>query len=245
VALSDNLIAYWSLDEASGNAIDAHSTHDLTDTNTVGAATGKVNGARDFERGNTEVFSIADNDDLSVGDIAFSIAAWVQLESKFADEMVIACKSSAGNGDWFLHYNDGLDRFQFQVFTAGGFGGSATANADNLGSPSTATWYFVVAWHDPTANTINICVNDGTVNSTSHSGGVGDFASTIFHIGGDPFANYWDGLIDEVGFWKKVLSASEITELYNAGSGRDYDYIINGGGATPTGYIHLPLMGVG
>ncbi len=42
----------------------------------------------------------------------------------------------------------------------------------------------------------------------------------------------WDGLIDEVGFWKgRVLSGAERTELYNAGAGRDYAYIIAGAAA--------------
>ena len=53
----------------------------LTDTNTVGATTGKVSGARDFELSNSEYFTIADNAALSVGDVAFTVAAWVNLES--------------------------------------------------------------------------------------------------------------------------------------------------------------------
>jgi hypothetical protein len=31
-------------------------------------------------------------------------------------------------------------------------------------------------------------------------------------------SQFWDGLIDEVGFWKRTLSAAEITELYASGS---------------------------
>ena len=89
MALTDNLISVWEMDEASGDAIDAHGSNDLTDTNTVAAAAGKINGARDFETGNSECFLLADNTDLSMGDIDFSITAWVQLESKTADRSIV------------------------------------------------------------------------------------------------------------------------------------------------------------
>jgi hypothetical protein len=223
MSLLTDLIAYWKLDESSGNAIDAHDDNDLTQTNDPGTATGILNDARDFERGSSELFSIADNDDLSVGDIDFTISAWVKLENKAADEMVIAAKSSGSQGDYFLEYNNDADRFRFLVFTGLGFSGSASVLADTLGSPAEATWYFVVAWHDAAANTLNIQVNNGTADTTSHSGGVNNNAGTLFFVGGDPFTNYWDGLIDEVGFWKRTLTSGERTSLYNSGSGLAYE----------------------
>lgn len=239
MALTDSLISYWKLDEAANtdNAVDAHGSNTLTRTNTPGVTTGKISGARDFERTSSQMFSISDNDSLSVGDIDFTVSAWVRLENKAADEMVIVTKTSASNGDYFLEYSENADRFRFIAFTAGGFAGSAAALANNLGSPAEATWYFIVAWHDATANTLNIQVNNGTVDSTSHSGGVGNFASTLFHIGGDPFNNFWDGLIDEVGFWKRVLTSQERTDLYNSGNGLSYDNFAGGGG----GGLSIPI----
>jgi hypothetical protein len=35
-------------------------------------------------------------------------------------------------------------------------------------------------------------------------------------------AHFTNGKIDEVNIWNKELSASEITELYNSGNGKQY-----------------------
>ena len=43
-ALKTNLVSWWNFDEASGNAIDAHASNDLTDVNTVGTADGPGGG---------------------------------------------------------------------------------------------------------------------------------------------------------------------------------------------------------
>ena len=242
MSLSDNLVAYWSLDEASGNAIDAHASNDLTDNNTVGTASGVVSGCRDFEESSSEYFSIADNTDLSTGDIDFTFAFWLQLESKATSKCPIV-KADAVNAEYYLQYHSGSDRLQFLVYGATGFGSGGSAVANTLGSPSTSTWYFVVCWHDSVNNQVGIAVNGGTADTASHSAGVLD-GTSAFHIGSYPgFSQHWDGLIDEVGFWKRVLTADERTELYNSGSGRDYAYIA--GGAAPATSGNLLLLGVG
>ena len=40
-------------------------------------------------------------------------------------------------------------------------------------------------------------------------------------------SNGFTGEIDEVGFWSRALSASEVTELYNAGAGLTYPFVSN------------------
>ena len=83
-----------------------------------------------------------------------------------------------------------------------------------------------MAWHDAASNTTNIQVNDGTVDSVSHSGGVyngtADFALGALFIGTPSY--HFDGLVDEVGFWKRVLTSQERTDLYNSGSGLEYPF---------------------
>jgi hypothetical protein len=102
--------------------------------------------------------------------------------------------------------------------------------ANNFGVVPQNAWHFVVYWHDSVNNQIGIAVNAGTADTGSHSGGVND-GNAPFQIGASVADNlYWDGFIDEVGFWKRVLTGAERTELYNAGSGRDYAYIAGGGG---------------
>ena len=37
----------------------------------------------------------------------------------------------------------------------------------------------------------------------------------------------FDGIMDEVGIWNRVLSDSEITELYNGGAGLTYPFVVD------------------
>jgi hypothetical protein len=73
-------------------------------------------------------------------------------------------------------------------------------------------------------------------NTKSYSGGI-TVNTRDFTIGTqNDTANIfrWDGLIDEVGFWKRVLTSAERTELYNSGNGRDYAYITAAAGVSLT-----------
>jgi hypothetical protein len=144
-----------------------------------------------------------------VGDEDFTSAGWVYLDSKVGNEYIINRGDDAG-----IYFDSAADRFRFRVT------GGVNANADNLGSPSLGTWYFVVGWHDSVNNQIGIQVNSGTANTTSHSTGVTD-NNTVLAIGAyDSVPNHtFNGRIDEVGFWKKVLTAQERTDLYNSGLG--------------------------
>lgn len=234
MALSDNLVAYWSLGEASGTRYDDHGSNDLTD-HSVGSGTGKIGTCADFERTSDQYLSSASNSDLSTGDIDFTFACWVTLESKDAGlywRPIFTKESGSGSGrEWALIYDYGSDRFYMFVWKSGPTDVSVVANS--FGSPSTGTWYFIVARHNAATDTLSICVNDGAVDSTAVGGSLQAAGTAEIRMGsvqwnvGDDF---WDGLIDEFGFWKRCLTAGEITELYNSGSGRDYSYIISGGG---------------
>ena len=126
-----------------------------------------------------------------------------------------------------MWYYQTVDRFRFQINDLGsaGAGGTETVvNADNLGSPSTATWYFLVATYNAGTNTISLSVNDGTADTASHSGGAYNGAAQ-FRIGAIQYPtieSYFDGLIDQVAIWKRVITGSEITQLYNSGNGLAY-----------------------
>ncbi len=227
-----SLVSYWNLDETSGTRAKTAGTCtscDLTDNATVTYAPGRLKNAGDFETSNSEYLSITDNADLSTGNVDFSLSAWVNLESKPAGGAAIIGKGNFDAGsEYILQYSGSLDRFHFESRNSAD-SGNQTVTANNLGSPSTEQWYFIVAWHDATADTMNIQVNNGAVDSASATGGVYDGTNT-FNIGALSNAGRpWDGKIDEVAFWKRTLSAAERTQLFEdgldlhgAGSGRIY-----------------------
>jgi len=215
------LQSYWKLDESSGTATDAHSTNHLSDVNTVTGNPGKVGTSRQFTYANSEYLSIPSNASLQTGDIDFTIAGWVYLDSKSANQAVVGKWTGAPAGEYLLFYNPGTDRFRFIVCdtTQTNYG---LVDAAALGSPATGTWYFIVAWHDATAQTVNIQVNNGTVNSASHPYDV-QVAATAFRVGATgAFGQEWDGRVDELGLWKRLLTPAERTQLYASGSGVTY-----------------------
>lgn len=180
-----------------------------------------INGAHALGAASSQYWSIADNAALSMGDIDFTVCAWVYLDTKVSARPVCGKGdySLAKNAEYQLEYSSGVDRLRF---TVGNGTTSGSVDANNLGSPSTATWYCVIAWHDATANTINISVNDGTTNSASYSGGsqntaghfvIGTFATYL--------TNYFNGRIDNVAIAKSVLTAAQRTAFYNAGVGTE------------------------
>jgi hypothetical protein len=244
--LASSLTSFWEMGEVSGTRSDSHGTNHLTDNNTVTQAVGKVGSAAHFTRASSEYLSIADNATLSVGGISFTWAGWVYIDAIAAgDWMNIIGKegASASVTDYGLRYTtaDSINRFTFFI------GGSSYSviQADAFGAASTATWYFIVAWHDTSNNTINIQVNNGTIDSVARSAAPVDGTSAL-HIGSMGSAGpgrYWDGRIDQFGFWRRTLTSTEKTWLYNGGTGRTYDEVLaeDGGGGPIVGVTALGI----
>lgn len=218
-SLNENLISYWKLDETSGNRVDATGTgNTLTDNATVTSNPGIISNAGQFTAASSEYLSHADNASLSTG-TSYTICAWVYLDAKSGTTRPIVSKflTTGNQREYYLEYSNTADRFRWFYSLDGTSTTSITA--DNFGSPSTATFYFIVIWYDDPTNTCGIQVNDGTANTISNA--TTNFEGTgAFEIGAiSGLSLFWNGRVDEVGFWKRVLTSSEKTALYNAGAG--------------------------
>ncbi|MCK5021433.1 MAG: LamG domain-containing protein [Candidatus Peribacteraceae bacterium] len=251
--IGEDLISYWELNEESGQRFDRHGSNDLKDNNSVLYGTGKQGNAANFEADNSEYLSHADNADLSFGDEDFTIGTWVKLETVGVDRPIVTkYDTGLNNREYSLLYQHSSTRFGFWISNNGT--DWITELADELGAPDAGTWYFIVAWHDSVANTLNIQVNNGTPDSQAYSNGCNDNV-TGFKIGGGTYngsaSGYCDGLIDEVGVWNRVLTSDERTALYNGGAGVSYDDLLisdakaHGGIVTQDGdtIIHTFLEG--
>ena len=217
-SLNVGLISFWNLEEASGTRADAVGSNNLTDNNTVTQAAGKILNAAQFTAANSEYLSIADNAALSVGDISFTVSAWIYLDSLGADRTVLSKDNGAGVYDLRV---TNTNRVLWLVRQSGG-ADCGRVTATNFGALSASTWYHVVAYHDADANEVGVVINSGTPQTASTTGTPFD-DSVAFAVGrhsDGSFPQYWNGRIDAVGFWKKKLSTSEIATLHNAGSGK-------------------------
>lgn len=172
-----------------------------------------------FASASSQYLNATDAASLDPGAGSFAISAWLYLTNKTASQFGVAkWLPTGGKRQYTVNYDNAGDRFQLQVTPNGTT--STTVVATAFGSPTAGTWYHVVAQYDG-ANII-IQVNNGTQNTTAFSSGIfagnGDF--TISGISGG--GTYWNGRVQAVGFWKRTLTAPEITALYNGGIGIPY-----------------------
>ena len=152
--LDSAAVAYWKLEEASGARADAIGANTLTDSNTVTVAAGRVGSAGQFVAANSETLTSVDNAALSMGNIDFTLSAWVYLDTDPTDDRPFIFKGDAGVTalqEYFLRYVGGAtDRFQF--FMHNGVADSVNVAANNFGAASTAAWHLVLGWYDATAD---------------------------------------------------------------------------------------------
>lgn len=210
-ALLPSLAGWWAMEEGSGARADSSGNGlTLTDNNTVATAAGRVGLSANFTVADTEFLSRASEAGLEAGDIAFYWAAWVRFGTGGMFRM-IASKMDAGTaGDYEFRLSN-TDTLQFLA------GGAFVAHASPL---LTTTWYFVEAYHDPTANLIGVAINNGAF-TTAATAGANVASSNAFAIGrrGAEANYYYDGLLDEVVFCKAIPSDALRTQLYQYGGG--------------------------
>jgi hypothetical protein len=222
--LLNSLNGYWKLEEASGTRADSSGLgNNLTAVNAPTNAAGKQGNALSCASASTQYLNVASNSTLQTGDIDFTVACWVNMATLTTYRAFMSkSDGTVAGSEYLLYYEQPALRIQCTFYHSAGSSLSVVGNA--LGAPSASTWYFLVAWHDSVANTVNLQINNGTVDSTAHSLGVNANASG-FSIGAQGAGGLpMDGLIDEAGFWKRVLTAAERTTLYNAGAGKTYPF---------------------
>ena len=145
------------------------------------------------------------------------MAGWLYFTTNPASTIQrIANKSDTNKREWEFLFN--LSQLQWYVFDGTA---SVVGNANSTASISAGTWYFVVCWHDTANNQVGIQVNNGTA-TTASSGAAGSNSGPLYFGNRAQLdaGSYLNGRLDEWGLWKRLLTATEKTYLYNAGSGQ-------------------------
>lgn len=234
--LKDNLIGVWC--EGASPLTDLHTNGlTMTDNNTVTTVAGKVGTAGDFERNLTEFLSRADEALLSTGNIDFTVAAWVQVETT-------GTRHIGSKGQEYAFKIEGLDaacRFIFGIAN-----GVVEVTANTFGAPALLTWYYAQAQHDAVNNLLRIRVNNGAWNQITTGATVPVDAAVDFQIGALGGIANWDGLINQFAFWKAKKSDADLNEIYNAGSGLAFSaWDLSAGPGPGSRFGTLALVGHG
>lgn len=222
--LLTGLVAYWGLDEASGNALDKHTNGlTLTQANSPGASTGIVYATARTFNGSSQYFSRASESALQTGDIDFAIAAWVYLNSADAGQLIVAKGPVSLGREEFSIQLSGSKTFVFEIGNAAGQYDSIAASS--FGALSSTGWHLIVAYHNATESKIGISV-DGILDekTTARNPGTNSDALVVGQQSPSVLAGYYaNGGIGPVMFWKnRTLDATARAALYNGGAGLAY-----------------------
>lgn len=224
MALIDNLVSYYKLDEASGNRADSHGANTLTDVNTVGSATGIINLGGDFESGNNEYLSTTTP--FTTATTNFSVSLWFKPESIGAYQSIIQNGRQANFWNILVTSGGVFEFFEDNIVE---YASSSTLSAGVM-------YHLVCIKTGDGANNISFYVN-GSASGTASAGSIST-PTTAGYIGvytttGSSFQYYTDGIIDEVGFWSRAITSTEVTSLYNGGAGFAYPF------SSPSGPANL------
>jgi hypothetical protein len=156
---------------------------------------------------------------LSSGDVNFTIAAWVYLDSKPGNNVSLVTKYGETTGEFWLAWLTSADRFYFEV-ASDGYATFHGVSANTFGVPAVGQWYFVTCWYDSAGGSIGIAINGGPADVDASTVAVSDQPSVPFMLGASAYgpsntaSDFLDGRLGLVGFWKRVLSAPERVQLY-------------------------------
>lgn len=218
------MVFYYPLDEASGNRFDAHvNALTLTDVSTVGSTTGVRGNAARFVVANNEALQRADEALISTGNVDWSLAFWFRVTNSGEHALVTKSNQGAGQVEYYAWANV-PSAMNFRLTCSPDGTAQTTTAANSSNEIAINTWYFGACGHDAAADQIWCSINDRARTTTAYSSS-GVFDSTAaLELGRDAGAalTRLDGDLDEVGFWKRRLSESEVIYLYNGGGGRTY-----------------------
>lgn len=223
-SLLTSLVAWWSLDEASGTRADSHSSgFDLTDVNTVGSATGVVSNASSHVRANSERLDSTSTDDFGFAD-DFTLSCWVKFATSGAGQFQGILKrgtSGSGPANMFRIYEE-----NGTITYVAGDGTTSLTGTYAIPGFTTGTWYHLLFEHDNDGASNaqwSLRVNNGSPAFAANSmGDPQNLTSTPFRIGSLETNNYLDGDVDETAIWTRLLTSDERDRLYNSGSGMAY-----------------------
>lgn len=224
-AVSSGMLSYWKMEESSGTRFDSIGSNDLADINTVGQETGKIGNAANFVPANSEALQAVNSSVHDFGDEDFMFAGWFRIDGGASTGALLSktTVTPASQGQYQLQYISVSDRIRWIVSNDGVASQIVTANSHD--APAKNVFLFIVCWHDSVNDTINIQINNGSVDSIATALGINQ-GTAIFRIGAhgnvepSSLTTFFDGRADEITVFNRILTTSERTELYNSGSGK-------------------------
>lgn len=218
MSLSANLQHYWSFDAS--NADDSITGDALNGTSTditYSSGNGKLSIGAGFNGTSSDIIFSSNNLDIAN---AWTFSFWLKAVSFTGNPRIVFMDNGSTANDIVLVVSSG------GVLSANVFDSSAVLFKDLLGtaSMSTGTFYFkTITWD----GTNLLFYHNASLDATTGTNDPGTMTSTarvMRFSGTNTNTAMYSGALDEVGLWSRALSASEVSQLYNGGSGLAYPF---------------------
>ena len=208
--LDFGLVAYYpftegSVADSSGNSNDG--------TNYGASATndrfGNINSAYEFNGSNTQIV-IPDNELLDLSQ-NYSVSLWLTLDSSRSNHRII--NKDGGNdynSGWCLFMNTPGDNLNWCHYPEDGI------VSDHIVIPSsipTQLWQNIIVTYD--GENFSCYINGDFINSATPSGSIGINDLPLEIGGSSEYNQFYDGNIDDIRIYNRVLSESEIATLFD------------------------------
>ena len=199
------LISYYKFDGATGlNALDSIGVNNGTISGVTRNVTGIINKSFDFESSDPDFVDLNAVIIPTGASANFAISAWVNPESFNGTQTGIIHQNSGGAGRLFVDL-DGAGKPRIFI------GGTSFLSLAPIGID---VWSHILVKREGT--NVSLWINGQHNGSMSKGDGIDATDTQIGRI--SLIQGYFDGEIDEVGFWNRSITATEILEIYNTGS---------------------------
>lgn len=212
MALTTSLKSYYKLDS---NSNDNTGTNNGTDTS-ISYVSGKISNAASFN-GTTSKINLATTTSLT-RDLTFN--CWVNCTNTMLRQAIFVKGNGINNAGsvWSFEIGNVTSKLSFALID-----GITNPTVTSSGSISNSTWTMVTITYDGT--TMRLYINgtaDGTQATTSSLNNI--TMDTAIGYFGSLAGISFSGSIDEFGIWSRALSSTEVTQLYNSGTGLTYPF---------------------
>ncbi len=167
-----------------------------------------------------------------------TVSAWVYPTTTAGTHSIAGTwNDNSGNFKTYLLWQSAT-HFAFSIAHTNA---GATITITGSTAITASTWYFVTGTFDGT--NLNLYVNGSSDATAVSNSGVIATNSKPFYIGDAPKGaahTYFTGNLDDVRFYNRALTSTEVTALYNSGSGPASDSYLNQGAAVQVSLIYDP-----
>ena len=211
--LWDNLKAYYTADNTANDSKGLYNTYNGTIMNGATYSTGKIGSAFSFD-GVNDYMSTTETLTIDLNS-PHTYSCWVNPSSGYSTKFFMSFSSMYGPS--IGHVNGGYLTF---------FSGAVNGQVSSGKVLPLNTWSHVtVVFKGQTYGTGNVLfyVNGNLFSTVSLTFG-GAVSAVPLYIGSNAggSAQFFNGMLDELGIWGRELTAAEVAELYNGGAGKQY-----------------------